>query len=141
MDGCERRHAARGFCASHYATFHYRGMIDTNPRGFESRPRKKRDPEERFWEKVAKSDSCWTWTGAKLPAGYGLFGSSEWLDGEQLAHRIAYRLVHGEIEHTIDHLCRNRACVNPEHLEDVPLRENIARAWEHWRSESSAAAA
>lgn len=69
-------------------------------------------------------DGCWDWPGAKR-GGYGRLG----FDGKTYTlHRFVYECVTGrEIRNTIDHLCRNRSCCNPEHLEDVPLAENIRR--------------
>lgn len=82
---------------------------------------------ERFWEKVRKGDGCWEWLGARCePGGYGRIR----LDGAQLlAHRVAYEINVGAIpdDLTIDHLCGNRWCVNPEHLEPVERGENSRR--------------
>lgn len=78
--------------------------------------------KQRFWSKVEYlgPDECWEWTAGKLDNGYGQFWKTE---GNQnvLAHRTAYELMVGEIPDglTIDHLCRNRACVNPNHMEAV----------------------
>ena len=90
----------------------------------------KRSPltiEQRFWEKVRKTDTCWNWTASKWSNGYGMF----WGEDQKLtpAHRFGYELAHGPIPEglVIDHLCRNTLCVNPDHLEAVTERENILR--------------
>jgi hypothetical protein len=86
---------------------------------------------ERFMEKVRKTDSCWLWAGHETADGYGKFS---WNRGYQVitrhVHRVAYELFVGPIPKglTIDHLCRNKLCVNPDHLEAVTNRENILRS-------------
>lgn len=84
---------------------------------------------ERFWGKVCKHgpDGCWVWLGAKDPNGYGVFNVVPYLDR---AHRIAYELTQGDIPEglTIDHLCFNKSCCNPAHLEAVSHQTNILRA-------------
>lgn len=80
----------------------------------------------RFWEKVTKTSGCWLWTGA-LGNGYGRFKVNGRLYG---AHRLAVVIATGEdvpAGLVIDHLCRTPACVNPDHLECVTLRENTLR--------------
>ena len=81
----------------------------------------------RFWEKVNKESGggCWSWTGY-LNFGYGRFR----LQGKHWrAHRLAYSITVGRIPDgkVTDHLCRNRSCVNPEHLEIVDSRTNTLR--------------
>lgn len=83
---------------------------------------------DRFWAKVSIGDpaDCWTWTAAIGGTGYGFF----WLAGRvHPAHRVSYELACGEIPEgaTIDHLCRNRRCVNPAHLEPVSHGDNVMR--------------
>ena len=84
---------------------------------------------KRFWAKVeVDSDGCWNWTACRSPKGYGLFGFAGRL---RPAHRLAYEVLVGPIPKglTIDHLCRNRACIRPSHLEPVTNRENIYRGY------------
>lgn len=84
---------------------------------------KPRPSDDRFWEKVDASGDCWEWTGAKTGGGYGNFH-----DGKinVVAHRYAYARLVGPIPEgmVLDHLCRNHACVNPDHLRVVTRREN-----------------
>ena len=83
------------------------------------------DPAVRFWAKVNKTNACWLWVGGKARGGYGQFR----LGGMVAAHRFSYELLVRPIPagFTIDHLCRTPACVRPDHLEPVTLRENIRR--------------
>ena len=86
--------------------------------------------EERFWERVVPepNSGCWLWTGA-LITGYGVLWEKE-RDGNIYAHRFSYELHHGPLPDglQLDHLCRVRSCVNPDHLEPVTPRVNTLRA-------------
>lgn len=80
---------------------------------------------DRFWAKTAPSN-CVVWTGAMNSRGYGMFRH----DGEStLVHRLAWEESNGPIPDglTIDHLCRNRLCLNLDHLEVVSKTENTRR--------------
>ena len=98
------------------------------PTGIYTRP----SAETRFWEKVDKSGPlcngtpCWIWLAGINKDGYGCFS---WNGKRGLASRFAYEFLVGLIPEglTLDHLCRNRACVNPIHLQPVSLRDNVLR--------------
>lgn len=80
----------------------------------------------RFMSKVKQNGSCWEWLPKKNSRGYGQFSLTGKTD---VAHRVSYRHFKGDIplNYQLDHLCRNRKCVNPEHLELVTKRENLLR--------------
>lgn len=125
----------RGMCWMHYMRWHTHGDPTVVLK------KKKRDDQtvaEWFLTFVDKPESgCWEWTGFKDRNGYGKFNA---LEGEQLAHRAAYRLFVGEIRKdlTLDHICRNRGCVNPEHLDCVSHSENMRRS-PLWKGTKNAA--
>jgi hypothetical protein len=76
----------------------------------------------RFWSKAIPVGECLIWMGCTTNNGYGRFG-------QRLAHRFAYERYVRPIPPglTIDHLCRNKRCVNVDHMEAVTLAENIRR--------------
>ena len=122
---------ARGLCGKHYQRFMANGLIERLPRPTTS---------ERFWEKVNQHGPipahspelgrCWIWKAARAGGGTGQYGT--FYDGHRdvTAHRWAWEHFKGPIPEglTIDHLCRVKLCVNPDHLEPVTVRENNLRA-------------
>jgi hypothetical protein len=83
---------------------------------------------DRFWAKVDASGDCWEWTGSHTSRGYGQI----WTGARtEVSHRVVWEMLVGPIPDglQIDHLCRNRSCVNPDHLEPVEPRENYLRGF------------
>lgn len=82
--------------------------------------------QRRFWAKVKKTRGCWLWVASLTAGGYWRFKSGGIM---RMAHRVSYEMLVGPIPRglTLDHLCRNRRCVRPDHLEPVTMRINILR--------------
>lgn len=115
---CPQEVSAKGFCAAHYNRWWRTG----NPL-----PKPKPSRADRFWAKVEKGEGCWVWSASLTHDGYGCFRGE---NGMTLAHRFSYILANGPVPDgfQIDHLCRNRRCVRPDHLESVTPRENAMRS-------------
>lgn len=86
--------------------------------------------KHRLMAKILKTDSCWIWTASIDGKGYGQIAYN---GKPHRAHRISYEIFKGVIPAglDLDHLCRNRLCVNPEHLEPATRSENLLRGILH----------
>lgn len=82
-----------------------------------------------LFAKFTVGDGCWEWHAARNASGYGEFMSRRWPGQSRLAHRLLYELLVAPIPAglDIDHLCRVRHCVRPDHLEPVTRRINLLR--------------
>ena len=91
----------------------------------------------RFWEKISVTpNDCWEWNASlNGDNGYGLFWTGE---RTQVAHRFLYETIIGSVPvgFELDHLCRNKRCVNPSHLDVVTRSENTKRGI-RWKKEKT----
>lgn len=92
------------------------------------RTRKRTPIFDRLMARIDASGVCWEWTGATT-SGYGVIGRGGRGDGNALTHRVMWEEMIGAVPQglDLDHLCRNRACCNPDHLEPVDRATNVAR--------------
>ena len=94
--------------------------------------RNKKPIEDRLWSKVERAGdtACWNFTG-NLNKGYGVIKVGK-CQKQILAARAAYECTNGTLPegYEVDHLCRNRLCCNPKHLEAVTHSENMKRVWD-----------
>ncbi len=81
----------------------------------------------RFWGHVDKSGDCWIWRRSLTAAGYGQFAMfRDGQKGSLLAHRVVFALSGRRLGRgmQVDHICRTRSCVNPDHLREVTRHQN-----------------
>jgi hypothetical protein len=80
-------------------------------------------PDSRFWSKAVQQGDCLVWVAARNHGGYGQI---YWDGRKQTASRVSYTLAYGPIPEgmLVDHICRNRACVNPDHLRLATYKQN-----------------
>lgn len=126
VDGCEQDSTYRGkkLCMKHYLRIFHHGTTDlaeppTSQEILESR------------RTITKS-GCWEWQGAVATSGYGRMGTG-------YTHRVAHEIYIGEIPpgYQVDHLCRNKLCFNPGHLEAVTQEVNLQRQLVHMKRDTS----
>lgn len=121
VPACTTNARAVGVCIAHYNRRRL-GISDDIPLRIYG------DDTARFWSKVAPAPAldCWTWTAGKSAAGYGQLRINHVL---VYAHRWSYEHLRADIPTglELDHLCENRACVNPWHLEPVTHKINMQR--------------
>jgi hypothetical protein len=90
-------------------------------------PQLNNEQKGKFISKIEFSKGCWNWIGGK-ERGYGTLNTH---GKRYAAHRVSFQLFRNEViplDMTIDHVCRNKICVNPFHLEVVSVSENVKRA-------------
>ena len=118
---CSKPVVAKGLCQSHYKQLQRDGTLRIIVDPYQD------TPESKFFRTIQKNDNgCWVWQGP-VDKGYGRMYVNKKV---YQAHRWSYehhKHVRLKKEETLDHLCRNTLCCNPEHLEKVSLIENIER--------------
>lgn len=124
--GCSRKPDARGLCKKHYSRWRVRGSSETV---LLAQPRTEDERLEIVLSRIDKSGPvsiyvstpCWLWSGYTNAQGYAKFGP-------RLVHRYVYEHLVGPLGRlTLDHVCRVRRCINPEHMSPMPISENNSR--------------
>lgn len=127
VEGCSNPSNARSLCKAHWSRWKRHGDPlgggPAEPAGWRDR-----STAQRIYDgTVVSSTGCWEWQQNRTNGGYGLMSIRNF---PNLVHRVSYEEFVGQIPPglQIDHLCRNRICCNPAHLEPVTPAENLRRA-------------
>lgn len=112
VEGCPEPAITQGMCGTHYSRWHRNGdpLLASPP----DKPQK--TTEDRFWEKVERTDGCWLWTGKTDEYGKGKFSFNGGLGS---AHRYSYMKHYGvelESRKAVKQTCKVPSCVRPDHL-------------------------
>lgn len=81
--------------------------------------------DARFWRHVRRTEGCWFWQGSQNGRGYGKLGRQGKM---YLAHRVAFFSEYGWCPRELDHICNERSCVRPNHLQPTSHRLNVLRS-------------
>ena len=131
INGCERERGGRGLCKAHYKRVLNTGDARPDePIGANSASKMRgRSLQERMDAQARREGACLVWTGNINSSGYGRVYDPEQRQ-QRLTHVVAWEARHGAKPDglELDHLCRNRACLNTGHLELVTHQENVVRA-------------
>jgi hypothetical protein len=123
LDGCVRHVKSHGYCDTHWKRVQRHGAPGPAQIG--------RTVQQRLMAltDVGDGTGCWEWHGRRQLSGYGQVWVNEQRRADP-AHRVSYEAFVGPIPEglQIDHLCRNRRCIRPDHLEPVTAAENFARS-------------
>jgi hypothetical protein len=119
VENCTSPVRTGGMCNKHYLRWMRHGDVH---RGRPSRPL-----HERFWEKVNKTESCWLWTASLQNTGYGQINIGGDSPTMRNAHQLAWEWENGPTPKGmhLDHICHNKACVNPSHLRVTTVKQNL----------------
>lgn len=131
IEGCTRAHASKGFCMTHWKRWRKWGDPE-----FVLEPLRNAPLIDRWLAKVEvdHQSGCWIWRASRDGHGYGMFHIGPRTMGRTThivrAHRFGYEHFIGAIEDglELDHLCKQKSCVNPHHLEPVTHAENMFRS-------------
>jgi hypothetical protein len=125
FEGCVNNQQAKGLCGAHWRQQHLGKSL--------SKLRNQESILERIMPQVEKTEYCWIWRGRV--SGKNKYPQISLGGTQTMVHRIVFEELSRQLDpgETLDHLCRNRICINPNHLEAVPLRENVKRM-HAWRS-------